>query len=461
MQHIGRLIPPGFLGLGFEYKTLPRYTGDNPQAVNPVLEQLIRNLTPGQAPVLRLGGDTTDRSWWPVGGMQAPPLLSYALTPLWAAVVHTLSQNLDARLIMDTNIQADSKVIAATEAQALIGGIGRGSIEALELGNEPELYKTFGWYQTPSGSEAPARPGDWSFAMFESAFTSIASTLPTTPLAAPATSKETLDWDSELSSVLTGDPRVRTATVHRYPLWVSTQPNSTLHPTVAHVLSASASAGLAASVSNVVRVAHNHMIPLRVDEMNITPCPYQALVLRSSFATALWALDALFEMASQGIDGVNVQASTAATDDLFTFNQIGHGWQAAVTPEYHGLLMFAKTAPAGSRVVPFFAAPRAPLHTWSTQARDGAVRVIMINDGLTPRVIALNAPRTRAPATLDRLFAPTPGPEQGVRLDGQTFGAWTGTGRLVGPKKLVVLKASGNRYVFTLPARGADLLTIK
>ncbi len=61
-----RAIPAGFLGLSLEYSAVSAYAGRDPSAVDPVFEQLIRNLTPGQRPVLRIGGDTTDWSWYPV-----------------------------------------------------------------------------------------------------------------------------------------------------------------------------------------------------------------------------------------------------------------------------------------------------------------------------------------------------------------------------------------------------------
>src|SRR5438270_2887137 len=54
-----RPIPAGFLGLSLEYPAVLPYAGADPRAINPVFVQLIRNLTPGQAPSLRIGGDTT------------------------------------------------------------------------------------------------------------------------------------------------------------------------------------------------------------------------------------------------------------------------------------------------------------------------------------------------------------------------------------------------------------------
>src|SRR5690242_20138069 len=56
---VGRPIPPGFIGFSFEFPAVREYTGPNPHAINPVLVQLIRNLTPRQAPVLRIGGNST------------------------------------------------------------------------------------------------------------------------------------------------------------------------------------------------------------------------------------------------------------------------------------------------------------------------------------------------------------------------------------------------------------------
>ncbi len=61
------------------------YTGRNPRAVNPVLVQLLRQLCPGQTPVLRIGGDSTDATWWPMRGVIPPGGVTYSLTERLAA----------------------------------------------------------------------------------------------------------------------------------------------------------------------------------------------------------------------------------------------------------------------------------------------------------------------------------------------------------------------------------------
>ena len=81
----GPPVRSGFLGFSIEFQAVRAYTGADPAAINPVLVQLIRNLTPGQAPVIRIGGDSTDVSWVPTPGVLAPSYVSYRLTPSWLA----------------------------------------------------------------------------------------------------------------------------------------------------------------------------------------------------------------------------------------------------------------------------------------------------------------------------------------------------------------------------------------
>ena len=53
--------------------------------VDPVLVQLIRNLTPHGHPMLRVGGVSVDRSWWPIKGYRKPIGIWYDITLAWAA----------------------------------------------------------------------------------------------------------------------------------------------------------------------------------------------------------------------------------------------------------------------------------------------------------------------------------------------------------------------------------------
>lgn len=336
------VVPPGFLGVGIEYKTLFRYEGRQANNVDPVFEQLIRNLSPGEPPQVRIGGDTTDWSWWPVPGAVRPRGVSFVLTQHWISIARAFEQAVHARLIMGINFEADSVPVAVTESQQLLSRMGKSSIEALELGNEPELLSIFGWYRTSFGKEVPGRPSNYNFATFRREWVRIANAMPSAPIAGPSLGGPR--WYNTLGPFLAHNQLVRIATVHRYPLFDCLHSESPLYPSMNHLLSARASYGLAQSTLPWIKIAHADHVPIRVDEMNSTPCPGAAAVLRT-FAESLWALRVLFEMASAGADGVNVQTTAAATDTMFIPTDKTGTWAAAVQPEYYGMLMFAQAVP--------------------------------------------------------------------------------------------------------------------
>jgi hypothetical protein len=115
-------IRAGFLGLSFEYSAIEPYAGANPRAIDPVLLQLVRNLTPGQSPVIRIGGESTDWAWWPVPQVRKPAGVSFTLTAGLLRVTRALAEALRARLILGIDLEADSAVVAGDEARALIAG---------------------------------------------------------------------------------------------------------------------------------------------------------------------------------------------------------------------------------------------------------------------------------------------------------------------------------------------------
>ncbi len=113
---ITRPIPAGFLGLAFEYASLPGWVGSGVRPPDPVLVQLIRNLNPVGRPVIRIGGLSTDRSWWPVPGLIPPPGVTYSLTPAWAQSAQALARALNAQMVLGINLEADSPQLARVEA---------------------------------------------------------------------------------------------------------------------------------------------------------------------------------------------------------------------------------------------------------------------------------------------------------------------------------------------------------
>jgi hypothetical protein len=455
----GRPIPSGFLGLSLEYSALRAYAGTDPTAVNPVLEQLIRNLTPGQAPDLRIGGDSTDWAWFPTPGLHRPRGVRITITHGWIAVARALTQALGARLILGIDLEAGSRRLAATEAGALVQGLGRTTIEALEPGNEPELYPTFAWYVTPSGRPVKGRPPGYDFAAFTADFKAFARVLPPEPLAGPATGA--LTWMAQVPSFLASQRRLKVLTLHRYPLQQCYIPTaSPLYPTVANLLAPAASQGLADSVARYAALAHASHRTLRIDEMNTVSCGSGPGVA-DAFASALWGLDASFQMARVGVDGINLHSYPGATYQLFRFRRAHNRWQGEVAPEYYGLMMFALAAPPKSRLLTISTENATPsLHVWATKAPDGHARLVLINDGTSKRTAALNASGSTTPAILQRLTAPSLHAKHAISLGGQSFAQSTTTGTLAGRPASTLLTPTSGRYVVTLPGGSALLLTL-
>ena len=454
----GRPIQRGFLGLSLEYRAIEAYAGSDPTAINPVLEQLISNLSPGQPPRIRIGGDSTDWTWWPVPHMRQPLGVTYTITKRWVAVTRALVTALGARLILGVDLEAESAPLAAAEARALSDGIGTRAISALEPGNEPELYRSWGWYCSRAGRPVTGRPSSYDFPAFVQDFSNITKAIPSDlSLAGPTVGIHT--WFPDLPQFLVADPRVRVVTLHRYPLQNFVSPASPVYPSVSNLLSDASSRGLADSIAPDVRIAHARHLPLRIDEMN-TVSAGQAPGVADSFASALWIVDALFNMARVGVDGVNIHTFPSATYELFHFRRTQGRWQGFVSPEYYGMLMFAQAAPLGSRLLTSFTAAGGAVKAWATYTPDRTIRVVLINDHSHAQTVVLQAGRHTAPATLERLLAPNIHSVTGVTLGGQTFGPQTATGVLAGQPTHIAVPPANHKYVVSLPPTSAAMLTI-
>ena len=162
---VSQPVAPGFIGFSFEFTAVRDYTGSDPRAINPVLVALIRDVAPGQTPVLRIGGNSTDGTWWPLPGVTPSPGITYTLTKSWLATTRALAVETGAKLILGVNLKDDSAAEAAAETYAYRTGIGAKHIEALEIGNEPELYKVFPWYEI-NGEPFYARPPIYNFTSY-------------------------------------------------------------------------------------------------------------------------------------------------------------------------------------------------------------------------------------------------------------------------------------------------------
>jgi hypothetical protein len=457
-QPVSRPIPSGFLGLSFEFPGTRAYTGASPRRINPVLEQLIRNLTPGQSPVLRIGGDSTDATWWPTRGVRRTPGISYSLTPSWIASTRALLRDLHARAIVGANLQSHRPALTIAEARALVSGLGARQVRAVEIGNEPSNYPKFPWYRV-AGRAVYARERDYDFRDFTQELPPLRRALRGIPLAGPALGG--YGWLPNVGAFLRAAPGISTVTWHRYPLnRCFAAPGSPAQATLSNLLAPAAAGGFIAAIPRYAAVAHARRAAFRLDELNSVSCSGKS-GLSDTFASALWALDALFEVARAGVDGVNIHTFPGAAYELFAFHHTRGRWSAWIRPEYYGLLLFIRAAPPGARLLRVSTRARGPLKSWATRSSDGRIRVVLINKALKANATAAVQVSGAPPvARLERLSASNALARGGVTLAGQTFSTPSLTGRLTGRRSASRVSSSGGVYSVRLTPASAALLTI-
>lgn len=452
----GQALPAGFLGLSIEYPALHAYAGRDPANVNPVFEGLLRGLANGGGPVLRIGGDSADQTWWPSSGMVRPAGVTYDLTKNWVAVAHALAKATNARYTLDINLAADNAQLAAVEGRALVAGIGRSHITALEIGNEPDLYNVFTWYTNAAGHAVKAR-GRYGVQAYANQLANWRAVLPSVPLVGGALATQA--WVPQLPLLKVADPMLAGFTMHAYPLRVcGPAPTDSNYVAIANLLADSSSVGLAADLSPDVQAAAALGLPARLDELNTASCEGEAGV-SNSFASALWVLDTLFSLASGGLSGVNIHTLPGAAYAPFSFTESGGHWSGEVNPIYYGMLMFDRAFPAGAHLLSV-STPPGPLKVWATQDANGRLRVVLINkDPYQSSDVGLQLPVATGNLTETWLTAPSVASTTGVTLGGEGFSEPTTTGVLPVNPALPQVGPVNGVYDVTVPAGSAVMLT--
>ncbi|HLI61021.1 MAG TPA: glycosyl hydrolase family 79 C-terminal domain-containing protein [Solirubrobacteraceae bacterium] len=437
-------LPQGFLGIALEVSTVPRWVGSatTPAQVNPVLVQLLRNLNPSGPYSIRIGGQSTDRSWWPVPNLTAPAGVTYAIGSSWAKAALLLAERLDARYVMGVNLEANSPRITQYEAGQLLAAIGRKYIRDFEIGNEPDLYTHTPWYRVQHGRRVPwyirigtpyyARPAGYNETDFLTEWQQTLAAMPSSvPIAGPDTASA--QWIGPFSALMGKTHRIGMLDSHAYALFnCVTDPSNPKYPSIPHLLERAAATRIVRGASEFAPLAHHSGIPYRIDEMGSVSCDGHSGV-SDAFASALWVTDALFEAARAGVTGVNLHSFPNSSNGLFDLADTRTGWVADVHPIYYGALMFAQADPAGARIIQIPSAYPSTLRIWATIGADHKVRVLIINVG-SHQLVTIHAPKGfgSRDASVERLVAPSVSATSGETIGGQTLGNTT-TGEVPTP----------------------------
>jgi len=453
-------LPRSFFGFSVEvWDTLhdARYLKLFKRAV-----QLVR--VPGDGPeVLRVGGNSTDQSYWR-SALPAGRPTAFELRNNWLAATNTLVRALHARLILGLNAVARSPSMASRLARAVVRTLPAHSVIGFEIGNEPDLY----WYrfrvqfaaESRSILDLAAQDRIFSAAGYADTFSSYAAALrrvaPRVSLVGPAVSNplRARRWLTDL--IARDRASLGLLTAHRYPLSACVHTiSSPAFPTIGRLLSERASAGMAASVAPAVALAHRAGLRFRLTEFNSVTCLGRAGV-SNAFATALWAPDALFEMLRARVDGVNMHLRTDSYNAPFVLSSRGFD----ARPAFYGLVAFARTLGPDARLTPVTVrgAGLSHLKVWGVLVRRHVLHVLVIDKAARSVRLALRLRGARGTATVQRLIAPSVRSLGGVTFAGQSLNT---SGHWVGRK--VVQRVAPRRAGYRLSVRGysAALVSVR
>jgi hypothetical protein len=449
---VGPAIDAGFVGLATEYWDIEDAVGTNPADPDVPFEQVVRNLAPYGGLTLRVGGDSTDWTWWPIPGMKQPIWVRWTMTPTWAAVTKKLAADLHAHLIVGVNMEADSPGVARAEVHEIASHIGTSVPTTYEIGNEPELYSKFAFYQNPHGRPVLGRPKSYSYSDITAQWNQIAGALPHVRLAGPGYSS--LKALPDVGEFLDSARQLSLLTVHSYPL-KSSRCGGSLQES--HLFEPASLQELAGEVNSWTSLARQHGIPVRVDEMNSVTCggmPH----FSNTFGPALWALNILPLYAEAGLGGVNFQSRPYTAQNLIQTRNTKTGWQVQVQPEYYGLLAFAQLTPPGSHILNVSSTPSG-LYTWAVRTPQGQTHVVVTNVTAGTTTVGVRAAGAQRTASMQVLHAASGGlrAEGGISLGGQTISP--STGQLTGKPVTTTVKASHGTYDVKVAPASAVILT--
>ncbi len=462
-------IPRAFLGLSTEYATLPLV-----EQHTVLYERVLSELhVPGDGRfVLRIGGDSSDHAIFAPSTDVLPPW-AFPVTPSLVANTVGIIRDLRLRVIIDLNTISTTPRLTGGWVRAAIraANLPAGSLAAFEIGNEPDIYnpKTFAGNllaaNAPSAlkqagfspARLPKRITAASYARTYGAFArALASAAPDVPLVAPAIAliPRHLPW---VSTLLRRPHRgLAVISAHLYPYGACSRPGSRTYPTVQKLLSQTATAGMAKTIAPAVALAHEAGYSLRLTEINSVTCGGVKGV-SNTFATALWAPDALFELMRAGVEGVNLHARVQSINDPFFFTSQG----LQTHPLLYGMILFKRMLGAHARLVPVQLRSGGALHLKVWAVREGAnklntLNVLLINKGRSSGVINLHLP-TSGQAFVERLLAPSASSTSGVTLAGQRL---DNQAEWQGKEQLETIKPSRRGYVVRLRGQSAALLTV-
>ena len=445
-----RAVPHSFLGVSMETDEFDEFVQNVP-SFPALLKQLA--VVGDNSPVsLRIGGESADGTYLNADGFSQPSgVKSVGIDLPYLQRLGALARSVPLTVTLDLNLAAHDPPMAAALATEAQKALPAGSLDALEVGNEPDLYHSLiGWNWNPANLTWGATYSPQTYASdFATYADALSSATPGVPVAGPVLANMGASWYQTL--LQTDGSKVGLLTGHRYPFNACATPGSPQYPTITGQLSDQASSGLAASLLPAIAAAHQAGRRFRVTELGSASCTGLPGV-SDTFAVALWAPDVLFHMLADGVDGVDVHTRYNTSNTPLD----GPGSTIA-RPFFYGMVAFSRTLGPGASLLQTRVTGQLPtgLSVWPVAAQGGQMHVLLINKASSTATVALQA-GAQGTAHVQSLQSSSMSPGAQVTFGGQQLsntGAWQGS-----PVTTTLSPRSG-AYQVNIPPLSASLLT--
>jgi hypothetical protein len=463
----GAPVPRSFAGFSMEYWSAPAYLGKTHP--NPIFARLVRTLGAGGngAPTVRIGGNSTDESWWnPIGALR-PPGVANDVTPAWLGVLRQWAGRTRTPVVLGLNLALQDPVNAAVYAQTAARTLPPGTLAALEIGNEPDLYTRARSFAVGTRRivRGLRRSADYGYARYRDELQSfraaIAAAAPGVPMSEGGFA--TAAWEDNEDDLLSQPgPGPMGFSAHTYALHTCDRTRARRAASYARsLLGSSAFAPPVARMAQLAAVAAAHGATFRVSETNSANCG-GVRGASNGLASALWGTDMLFALASAGVRNVNFHTFDGALYAPVDFALVRGHFAARVHPLFYAMLLFARANPRGARLLPTGPNPASgKLKTWATVDPAGTRRVVVVNkDNKRNRVVALRIPGGARRGRVQRLLGRSITATRDITFGGQGYGDATFDGELRGRPRSERVVRRGGAFRLTIPAHSAALVTV-
>lgn len=338
-----------FAGLSYEKNSmaLPRFTPDNVNLIG-----LFRRLGPS---LLRLGAASVDSTnWQPAGAGRT----SGQVAPSDIDALAGFLEQTGWTILYGVNLATSTPAAAAAEVAYAVKALGS-SLYGVEFGNECDEYP--GHYF----------PAGWNLQDFETLWEEFRSAVlqvaPQVVLTGPGSIVDISGWTIPFGQKVT-KAQIALLTQHYYR-----GNGQSASSTDAELVSPDLT--LKQDLATLAAGASSIGVPFRITETNSF---YNggAAGVSDSYASSLWVIDHLFNIALGGASGVNLHGGGSGNG--YTPIADDSGAVIEARPEFYGVLLFTM-AGQGSLISTAVAAAGLNVTAYTVQSADGTLSIVVVN----------------------------------------------------------------------------------